>query len=122
MVEQVNSPKCFFTSQIEFIGYICHRPNSIRLEEKMHPFAVCKPEAGVGILVNEEWAESVVQVSRVSDRCMWIKIMVGTALVTIVSVYALQAGRCDEGKEKFWEDLTTVIEGPPSTDKLIVAG
>ena len=33
-----------------------------------------------------------------------------------------KVGRCDEDTEKFWEELTTVKEGIPSTDKLIVAG
>lgn len=59
--------------------------------------------SGVGILIAERWIENVVKVTRVSERLMHIKVLVGKQLVNIVSAYAPQVGRSVREKDDFWE-------------------
>ena len=47
---------------------------------------------GVGILVDENLREYVVDVRRVNDRMMFIKLVVGRHVVNVVSAYAPQVG------------------------------
>ena len=47
---------------------------------------------GVGILVDENLRDYVVEVRRVNDRMMFIKLMVGRHVVNVVSAYAPQVG------------------------------
>jgi len=64
---------------------------------------------GVGILVDKELVDSVVEVSRKSDRIMAIKVVVGSVILNVVSVYAPQIGLSDEVKKRFWEDLDMFV-------------
>ncbi|XP_016579169.2 uncharacterized protein LOC107876857 [Capsicum annuum] len=74
---------------------------------------------GVGILVDEELREQVVEVKRVSDRLISIKLVIGGSTVNVISVDALQVG-LDEEKKEFWEVLDEVVRSIPSTEKLLV--
>ena len=47
-----------------------------------------KAKNGVGILVEKELADFVVEVRRKSDHIMAIKVLVGSTFVNVVSVYA----------------------------------
>ena len=79
---------------------------------------------GIGIVVREELAESVLEVKRVLDRLMAMKLKVkGSILniVNIVSAYAPQVNNSMEEKNDFWEDLEGLIESI-STEERIVLG
>jgi len=54
---------------------------------------------GVGILVDKELVDSVVEVSHKSDRIMAIKVVVGLVTLNVVSIYAPQIGLSDEVKK-----------------------
>jgi len=60
---------------------------------------------GVGILVKRDFVEQVVEVRRKSDRILSIKLVVGSMILNVVSVYAPDVGLGDEIKRHFWEDL-----------------
>ncbi|XP_021846821.1 uncharacterized protein [Spinacia oleracea] len=77
---------------------------------------------GVGILIDQEYIDDVVDVSRKSDRIMSIKLVIGDEVVTIVSAYAPQAGLDDSTREEFWEDLEEVVQRVPRSEKLIIGG
>ena len=51
--------------------------------------------AGVGILGAEKWIEKVIEVKRISERIMVLRlrVTVGKSVLNIVSVYAPQVGR-----------------------------
>ena len=51
-----------------------------------------KGMGGVGISLAEKWVEAIFDVKRVSDRIVLIKLVVGRSIVTVLSVYAPQAG------------------------------
>lgn len=58
--------------------------------------------AGVGVLVAERWVKKVIEVKRVSERIIVLRVCIGTCVVNIVSVYAPQTGRPVEKKEEFY--------------------
>ena len=75
---------------------------------------------GTGIVVREELAESVLEVKRVSDRLMAMKLEVNGSILNIVSTYAPQVNNSME-KNDFWEYLDGLIESI-STEERIVLG
>ncbi|KAF3665017.1 hypothetical protein FXO38_09825 [Capsicum annuum] len=76
----------------------------------------------IGILVDEDLREQVVEVKRVSDRLMSIKLVMGGSTVNVISAYALQVGLDKEEKKEFWEVLDKVVRNIPSIEKLFVGG
>ena len=70
---------------------------------------------GIGIVLRENLAESVLEMKRVSDRLMAMKLEVNGSILNIVSAYAPQE------KNDFWEDLDGLIESI-STEERIVLG
>ncbi|XP_060213619.1 uncharacterized protein LOC132640850 [Lycium barbarum] len=77
---------------------------------------------GVGILVDSELRDQAVEVRRVNDRMMAVKLVVGGFTLNIISAYAPQAGFDEEEKRRFWEDLDGVVGGIPPTEKLFIGG
>ena len=56
---------------------------------------------GIGIVVREELAESVLEVNRVSNRLMAMKLEVNGSILNIVSAYAPQVNYSMEEKNDF---------------------
>ncbi|XP_019227380.1 PREDICTED: craniofacial development protein 2-like [Nicotiana attenuata] len=77
---------------------------------------------GVGILVDRALRELVVEVRRVNDRLMSIKLVVGGFTVNVISAYAPQVGLDQEVKKQFWEDLDEMVRSIPCTEKLFIGG
>ncbi|KAF7697328.1 hypothetical protein HF521_005746, partial [Silurus meridionalis] len=65
---------------------------------------------GVGVILKEEYSKSVVEVKRVSDRVMNVKLEVEGVMINVISAYAPQIGCELEEKEKFWSELDEVME------------
>jgi len=77
---------------------------------------------GVGILVKSDLVEQVVDVRRKSDRILSIKLVVGSEIFNIVSVYVPQVGLDEEIKRLFWEDLDEVVQSIPQNEGLLIGG
>ncbi|KAM2180691.1 hypothetical protein ACFX1R_035510 [Malus domestica] len=75
---------------------------------------------GVGIIVDKTLVQDVVDVKRVGDRIMAIKIVIGQELINVISAYAPQVGLDTSSKEKFWEDLGDLVQGIAQTEKLFI--
>lgn len=56
----------------------------------------------MGILIAQKWIDKVVQVKRVSERLILIRVAVGVRVINIVSAYELQVGRPYQEKENFF--------------------
>ena len=54
-----------------------------------------KGMGGVGIVLAERWVGTLFDVKCVSDRIMFIKLIVGKSIVTVLLVYAPQVGLHD---------------------------
>ncbi|KAH1229280.1 Craniofacial development protein 2 [Glycine max] len=69
---------------------------------------------GVGIIVDKEWKKDVVDVRRVGDRIITLKLVVGQDTFNVISGYAPQV--------KFWEDLEGVLQDIPQGEKVFLGG
>ncbi|XP_019233818.1 PREDICTED: uncharacterized protein LOC109214364 [Nicotiana attenuata] len=76
----------------------------------------------VSILVDRDPRELVVDVRRVKDRLMSIKLVVGGFTLNVISAYAPQVGLDEEVKSHFWDVLDKVVRGIPHTKKLFIGG
>ena len=81
-----------------------------------------KGTGGVGLMVNKKWVDKVIDVKRVNDRLMLIKLMVGKRVVAVVSAYAPQQGLTEEEKDKFYEDLISLTSKVGDNEFLIIGG
>ncbi|KAH1225701.1 Craniofacial development protein 2 [Glycine max] len=77
---------------------------------------------GVGIIVDKEWKKDVVDVRRVGDRIIALKLVVGQDTFNVISVYAPQVGLAEHFKVKFWEDLEGVLQDIPQGEKVFLGG
>ena len=77
---------------------------------------------GVGVLVAERWIDSVVEVRRVSERVIVLRLAIGKLVLNVVSVYVHQVGRAIEEKEEFYILLGKVLKDVGENEKLIVCG
>ena len=73
---------------------------------------------GIGIVLMEELAESVLEVKKVSDRLMTIKLDVNGSILNMVSAYAPQVNNSMEEENDFLDGLIESI----STEERIVLG
>jgi len=49
----------------------------------------CKDgNAGVGLLISERWIDRIIDVKRVNERIMCLKVLIGDKLVTCICAYA----------------------------------
>ena len=81
-----------------------------------------KGMGGVGILSAEKWVEAIFDIKHVSDRIMLIKLVVGKRIVTILSVYAPQAGLDDSVKDLFHENLQQTLTKTSASEILFICG
>jgi hypothetical protein len=78
---------------------------------------------GVGILIAEEMADEVIEVKRLSDRVMYVRMSMKRGILRIVSAYAPQSGRTAEEKEEFWNTLKLALVGlDPEEERVVIAG
>ncbi|WMV26024.1 hypothetical protein MTR67_019409, partial [Solanum verrucosum] len=77
---------------------------------------------GVGILVDGDLREQVVEVRRINDRLMTIKIVIGGCTLSVISAYAPQVSLDEEAKKLFYEELDEVVRGIPSTERIVIGG
>ena len=75
---------------------------------------------GIGIVVREELAESVLEVKRVSDILMAMKLEVNGSILNMVSAYAPQVNNSMEEKNDFWEDLDGLIESISTKERIVL--
>ena len=77
---------------------------------------------GVAVMVRENWVENIIEVVRIDERMMKVKMVCGKEIISFFSTYAPQQGRTDEEKEEFREKLTNEIADVPESEVVIVAG
>lgn len=75
---------------------------------------------GVGVILKEEYVNSLVEVRRVSDRVMMKNIEIGRVMMNVVSAYAPQVGCELEEKENFWNELDELMQSIPRDESAVV--
>ena len=79
-----------------------------------------KNRNGVGVIIDTQLLENVVEVRRKSDRILLVKLILGREIFNIISVYAPQVGLDESSKHQFWEDLDEMVQGIPIREKLFI--
>ncbi|KAK2891510.1 hypothetical protein Q8A73_017175 [Channa argus] len=74
---------------------------------------------GVGVILKEDFVRNVLEVKRVSDRLMSLKLEVEGVMFNVVSGYAPQVGCELEEKEKFYE-LDEVIQSISRGERVVI--
>ena len=75
---------------------------------------------GIEIVLREKLAESILEVKRVSNRLMGMKLEVKRSILNIVSAYVPQVNNSLEEKNDFWEDLYGLIESISKEERIVL--
>ncbi|KAK3531882.1 hypothetical protein QTP70_034388 [Hemibagrus guttatus] len=87
---------------------------------KLFYYGVDSKRNGVGVVLKEEFVRNVLEVKRVSDRVMSLKLEFEGVMLNVVSGYAPQVGCELEEKERFWSELDEVMESIPTGERVVI--
>ncbi|KAK3532052.1 hypothetical protein QTP86_003539 [Hemibagrus guttatus] len=96
------------------------KARSIGAGFKLFYYGVDSKTNGVGVVLKEEFVRNVLEVKRVSDRVMSLKLEIEGVMLNVVSGYAPQVGCELEEKEKFWSELDEVMESIPMGERVVI--
>ncbi|XP_045112277.1 craniofacial development protein 2-like [Portunus trituberculatus] len=77
---------------------------------------------GVGVILNRRWQESVIEVIRLNDRIIKVKVTDHGITISIISAYAPQRGCPVEEKEEFWRQMDSLIPEVPENERIVLGG
>ena len=75
---------------------------------------------GIVIILKEDYAKSIVEVKRKSDRMMSVKMEIEGVMVNVISTYAPQVGYELEEKKDFWNDLDEMVESVHKGERMLI--
>ncbi|KAK3546147.1 hypothetical protein QTP70_024471, partial [Hemibagrus guttatus] len=87
---------------------------------KLFYYGVDSKRNGLGVVLKEEFVRNVLEVKRVSDRVMSLKLEIEGVMLNVVSGYAPQVGCELEEKERFWSELDEVMESIPTGERVVI--
>ncbi|XP_063859148.1 craniofacial development protein 2-like [Scylla paramamosain] len=74
---------------------------------------------GTGVIVKEKYINSVLEVKRVSDRVMSLKMEIEGIQINVISAYAPQVG-CELDEKEFWSEVEEVIQDIPREERIVI--
>ncbi|KAK3574270.1 hypothetical protein QTP86_004383 [Hemibagrus guttatus] len=87
---------------------------------KLFYYGVDSKRNGVGVVLKEEFVRNVLEVKRVSDRVMSLKLEIEGVMLNVVSGYARRVGCELVEKDRFWSELDEVIESIPMGEGVVI--
>ncbi|KAK3540508.1 hypothetical protein QTP70_032472, partial [Hemibagrus guttatus] len=96
------------------------KAHSIGAGFKLFYYGVDSKRNGVGVVLKEEFVRNVLEVKRVADRVMSLKLEIEGVMLNVVSGYASQVGCELEEKERFWSELDEVMESIPTGERVVI--
>ena len=75
---------------------------------------------GVGIILKKEHVDRVVELWRVTDRIICLKMELDGVMLNVISAYAPQVGCIREEKETFWLDLDETVKKIPRNERIVM--
>ncbi|KAK3549709.1 hypothetical protein QTP86_007157 [Hemibagrus guttatus] len=96
------------------------KARSIGAGFKLFYYGVDSKRNGVGVVLKEEFVRNVLEVKRVSDRVMSLKLEIEGVMLNVVSGYTPQVGCELEEKERFWSELDEVMESIPTGERVAI--
>ena len=79
-------------------------------------------QGGVAVLLHQRWIEKVFAVQRISDRILLLKLIVGKAVYSFISLYAPQKDLSAHEKERFYDQLQSTCMAVPDSEQLFCLG
>lgn len=79
-------------------------------------------DKGVGILTSKKWITSIFEINRPTDRIIHLRLSLGEAIISIISVYAPQTGCNESQKDDFYDDLLSVKTSIPLSEIMFICG
>jgi exonuclease III len=77
---------------------------------------------GVGIVLDKNLKDGVVDMKRQGDRIILVKLFVRDLIFNIISAYASQIGLNESIKRQFWDQLDVLVSSVAISEKLIIGG
>ncbi|KAK3516413.1 hypothetical protein QTP70_010742 [Hemibagrus guttatus] len=96
------------------------KAHSIGAGFKLFYYGVDSKRNGVGVVLKEEFVRNVLEVKRVSNRMMTLKLEIEGVMLNVFSGYAPQVGCELEEKERFWSELDEVMESIPMGERVVI--
>ncbi|KAK3510144.1 hypothetical protein QTP70_026737 [Hemibagrus guttatus] len=96
------------------------KARSIGAGFKLFYYGVDSKRNGVGVVLKEEFVRNVLEVKRVSDRVMSLKLEIEGVMLNVVNGYAPQVGCELEEKERFWSELDEMMESIPTGERVVI--
>ncbi|KAK3542748.1 hypothetical protein QTP70_001884, partial [Hemibagrus guttatus] len=96
------------------------KAHSIGAGFKLFYYGVDSKRNEVGVVLKEEFVRNVLEVKRVSDRVMSLKLEIEGVMLNVVSAYAPQIGSELEEKKRFWSELDEVMESIPTGERVVI--
>src|SRR5207247_7531019 len=78
--------------------------------------------AGVGVLVAEKWVERVIEVKKMSERMMLLRVSIGANILNVISGYAPQVGCSIEDKEAFLLAFSRLVDEIGQEEFVVICG
>src|SRR6266516_1216804 len=78
--------------------------------------------AGVGVLVAEKWVENVIEVKKLSERILLVRVSIGVNILNVISGYAPQVGRPIVEKEEFLLALSKIVDEIGQEEFVVIGG
>lgn len=106
-------------------GLAANQTRTLTGKDSRYKFFWCGNKEGLGgagFLLAEKWIDKVFDVQRISDRILLLRLVVGSAVFTFLSVYAPQTGRPEADKVRFYDELQCTVTKIPSSEILIPVG
>ena len=75
---------------------------------------------GVGIILKKEHVDRVMELWRVTDRIICLKMELDGVMLNVISAYAPQVGCIREEKETFWLNLDETVEKIPRNERIVM--
>ena len=65
---------------------------------------------------------SIIEVERISDRIIQVRLSLGETIVSVISIYAPQIGLTNSEKDKFYDDLLALTVSISEAETLLICG
>ncbi|ROI22611.1 hypothetical protein DPX16_0452 [Anabarilius grahami] len=95
-----------------------HIPRRNKLVAENFPGEGDRPQNDRLVILKEEFEKNVLEVKRVSDRLMSLKLEIEGVMLNVIIAYAPQVGCKQEEKDTFWSELEEVMQTVPRGERV----
>jgi exonuclease III len=77
---------------------------------------------GIDIVLDKSLKDGVVDIKRLVDMIILVKLLIGDLVFNVISSYTPQISLNESVKMQFWEELDTLVSSVPISEKLFIGG